>query len=119
MILVLFDYDIELIQQVKLSGARWSKTKKAWYVPDSVLLREQFGLALKENSGAKLFKVHPINQVALDNFTDTLLLKAYSPNTLKTYRNEFTQLLYVLKNRYIDSLDMDQLRSFFCTASVN
>ena len=112
-ILILFHYDAELIQQVKLSGARWSKTKKAWYVPDSELLRERFGLTPKENSKGILPKVYSINQAALDNFTNILQLKAYSRNTIKTYRNEFAQLLYVLKNKHIDSLDMDQLRSYF------
>lgn len=40
-------------------------------------------------------------------------MKAYSPSTLKTYRNEFAQLLYLLKANPVDDLSADRLRSYF------
>ncbi len=50
---------------------------------------------------------------ALDRLIETLQLKAYSPSTLRTYRNEFAQLLYVLKTTPVESLDPERLRSYF------
>ncbi|MEA5461656.1 tyrosine-type recombinase/integrase [Arcicella sp. LKC2W] len=38
------------------------------------------------------------NQPALQKFVETLQLKAYSPSTITTYKNEFAQLLHILKN---------------------
>ena len=43
------------------------------------------------------FKLCPANLVALEKFIQQLQLKAYSPSTIKTYRNEFMQLLQILK----------------------
>ena len=119
-ILLLFEYDAVMIRQAKDLGARWSKTKKAWYVPDTNLLRKQFGVALTDTSKEPLSKVHPVNQPALEKFITLLQLKAYSPNTLKTYRNEFTQLLYVLKDKDINTMDAEKLRSYFlyCTNTL-
>jgi site-specific recombinase XerD len=119
-ILLLFDYDTELIQQVKNLGARWSKTKKAWYVPDTDILRNQFGLTLTDTSKGPLRKVHPVNRLAVEKFVSMLQLKAYSPNTLKTYGNEFTQLLYALNDKDVNSLNAEKLRSYFlyCTNTL-
>ena len=54
-----------------------------------------------------------INQSALIRLIETLQLKAYSQNTINTYRNEFAQLLYDLKNNHVDDLNPDRLRSYF------
>ena len=50
------------------------------------------------------------NYIALQKYVEKLQLKAYSPNTISTYRNEFAQSLYVLKNKNFDDLDTDRLR---------
>jgi len=54
-----------------------------------------------------------VNQPAFQRFIETLQLKAYSQSTITTYRNEFAQLLYLLKNVPIESLDATRLRSYF------
>jgi hypothetical protein len=48
--------------------------------------------------------VHPVNEAALQVFVETLQLKAYSKNTIRTYRNEFIQLLGLLKSVPVESL---------------
>ncbi len=57
--------------------------------------------------------IHPINQPALEKFIETLQLKAYSENTINTYRNEFSQLLQIIKAKNVDELDAEKLRSYF------
>lgn len=121
-IFIYFDYDLTLIQQVKkLVGARWSQSKKAWYVLDNAFYRQKFGLAPLPLAGKEvLAHIAPINQPALQRFIETLQLKGYSPNTLITYRNEFAQLLYLLKDHSVDALSPEKLRSYFlyCTNTL-
>jgi site-specific recombinase XerD len=52
------------------------------------------------------------NIAALQRFIEQLKLKAYSASTLKTYRNEFLQLLQLLKNKHVDTLTTDDLRRY-------
>jgi site-specific recombinase XerD len=52
------------------------------------------------------------NIAALQRFIEQLKLKAYSASTLKTYRNEFLQLLQLLKNKPVDTLTTDDLRRY-------
>ena len=62
---------------------------------------------------AVINQIHPINQAALERMNELLLLNAYSPTTIKTYCNEFSQLLYLLKGTSVDTLTSEHLRSYF------
>lgn len=53
------------------------------------------------------------NLAALNRFIEQLKLKAYSTSTIKTYRNEFLQLLQLLKNKPVNELTSDDLRRYF------
>ena len=52
------------------------------------------------------------NQVELEKFTQQLLLKSYSPATIRTYRNEFIQLLRTLNQHAVQSLEADDIRRY-------
>jgi site-specific recombinase XerD len=69
---------------------------------------------------AVISQIHPINQAALKRMHELLLLKSYSPNTIRTYCTEFSQLLYLLKRTPVDSLTPKRLRSYFlyCTTQL-
>jgi site-specific recombinase XerD len=116
-IFIRFKYDRMLIEEIqKLAGARWSKSNRAWYVPDTTSYREMFGLASKSavSETPLLAGIGSINQPALTAFVSTLQLKAYSANTIRTYRNEFVQLLHYLgDDTAVDTLDAEQLRAYF------
>jgi integrase/recombinase XerD len=121
-IFIYFDYDISLNERIKnLVGVRWSFSKKAWYVLDSAFYREKFGLSQKSPIRKEaLFNIHAVNQKTLQKYIETLQLKAYSQNTITTYKNEFAQLLYILKNKNVDELDATRLRDYFlyCTNTL-
>lgn len=53
------------------------------------------------------------NRKALLRFIEQLKLKAYSLSTIKTYRNEFLQLLQLLKHKNVNDLQPDDLRRYF------
>ena len=114
-IFIRFEYDAALIERVKkLVGVQWSQSHKAWYVMDSAMYRAKFGLLPKSLIGKEVMSnIHPINQPVLQRYIETLQLKGYSPSTLNTYRNEFAQLLYLLKGNLVDDLDADRLRGYF------
>jgi integrase/recombinase XerD len=90
-------------------------------VLDNAFYREKFRLAQKLSIGKEvLSSIHPTNQLALQKYIETLQLKAYSSNTITTYRNEFAQLLYILKDKNVNELDAIRLRSYFlyCTNTL-
>ena len=97
----------------KFSCAKWSETKKRWYLPDTNSIRNEIGMAPNTEMGkAVISKIHPINFAALERMRETLLLKAYSPNTINTYCVEFSQLLYLLKDYPVNTLTPERLRAY-------
>ena len=122
-IFVRFPYNLLLQNELKekFPTAKWSASKKCWYLPDINSIRNEVGIIPKTEMGkAVISQIHPVNHVALKRMHETLLLKSYSPNTIKTYCLEFAQLLYVLKDKPVDSLTSERLRSYFlyCTTKL-
>jgi site-specific recombinase XerD len=113
-IFIRFERSRELNKRFKkLVGVQWSGSRKAWYVLNTPHYRQQFGIAPPLAGKDVLAHIHPVNQPAFQRLIETLQLKAYSDSTLKTYRNEFAQLLYVLKANPVEELDANRLRSYF------
>ena len=113
-IFIRFAYSSTLNKKVReLEGVRWSSSQKAWYVADNPHYRRQFGFAPPLAGKDVIAPIHPVNQLAFNALIETLQLKAYSESTIRTYRNEFAQLLYLLKNVPVDSLEPDRLRRYF------
>lgn len=63
-------------------------------------------------SNSTAFKLSKENLRALVRFMEHLKLKAYSDSTMRTYRNEFMQLLRQLNNVFVDRLTADDLRRY-------
>jgi site-specific recombinase XerD len=59
------------------------------------------------------------NVEALENMQKTLILKGYSPNTLKTYTSEFHVLLRVLSMRSVNTLTYEQMKSYLLWLITN
>jgi site-specific recombinase XerD len=105
----------------KFKSAKWCASEKFWYLPDNNAIRNAIGMEPKSEMGkAVICQIHPVNYSALERMREMLLLKAYSPNTIKTYCNEFAQLLYLLKNVPVDTLTPERLRSYllYCTTTL-
>jgi len=117
-ILLKFAYNLSILESLKGKfSVTWSQQKKCWYANDTPAHREKLGLPLKSIGKAALIKIGEINKEAFQRYVEQLQLKAYSESTIKTYSNEFAQLLYVLKNTCVDELDAERLRKYFvyCT----
>jgi site-specific recombinase XerD len=122
-IFVHFQYNSLLHKELKekFTSAKWCVLKKCWYLPDINTIRNEIGMTPKTEMGkAVISKIHPINFVALERMQETLLLKAYSPNTIKTYCIEFAQLLYILKDVPVNSLTPERLRAYllYCITTL-
>jgi len=122
-IFVHFDYSPSILKNFreKFPSAKWSASKKCWYLPDIDAVRCQIGLSPKTELGkTALTQIHPVNLSALKRMHELLLLKAYSPNTIKTYCTEFSQLLYLLKDTSVDTLTPERLRSYllYCVTKL-
>lgn len=117
-LIIRFPYHTALIAAIrKLPGATWSRTLKAWYVPDNAAYRQQFGLQQQEADRQAPAGIAAVNLPAITRFVDTLRLKGYSPNTERTYRNEFAQFLKALDHEPVDGLSPERIRSYMlhCT----
>ncbi|MBL7744098.1 MAG: tyrosine-type recombinase/integrase, partial [Chitinophagaceae bacterium] len=60
----------------------------------------------------KAWRLSAENLEALKKFVEQLKLKSYSTSTITTYRNEFIQLLQLLKNRPAYEVTPDELRRY-------
>ncbi|MBL7703892.1 MAG: site-specific integrase [Ferruginibacter sp.] len=58
------------------------------------------------------WQLSPANLAELESFVQKLQLKAYSPSTVTTYRNEFIQLLKLLKEKPVYCLSVDDLKRY-------
>lgn len=66
--------------------------------------------ALKITNAA--FNLSTENLAALEKLMQQLHLKGYSPSTIKTYRNEFLQLLQLIKNTPVNSLTEEDIKRY-------
>ena len=115
-IFVRFSHNFQWLNELKdcFPTAKWSVSKKSWYLPDVNSIRKEIGMAPKAEMGKTVIsQIHPVNQVALKRMYELLLLKAYSHNTIKAYCVEFAQLLYILKDIPVDTLTPERLRAYF------
>jgi len=59
------------------------------------------------------------NKQELKKYLQHLQLKAYSPSTIRTYRNEFAQLLQVLKNIEVQNLEPQHIQRYLLYCMKN
>ena len=114
-ILVVFPFKQILVSELRtrFPSAKWSRTKRAWYLPDLPAVRK--ALYIKEVSFLTkyLSQIAPKNKPELIRFYDQLRLKAYSQNTIRIYVAEFVHLLILLKNYPVADLNVKRLKDYF------
>jgi integrase/recombinase XerD len=62
------------------------------------------------------WKLSNENLAALERYIEELKLRSYEDGTIRTYRNEFMQLLQLLKNKPVNELTPDDLRRYMVYA---
>lgn len=114
-ILIQFPYhqDLKIALKKQFPSVRFSRTQKAWYLPDLPVVRGQLGLLPIKPPSAKQRNIHPVNQQAYDDMVAQLDLKAYSPSTKRVYLAEFAHLLQLLKAKPARDLTETRLKDYF------
>ncbi|MBS1934844.1 MAG: site-specific integrase [Bacteroidetes bacterium] len=144
-IAVHFENDKQLNNLVrKIPLIKWSQSQKCWYLPlnkncyenirkavagfatlDISSLKKYLQNKKQKNATAAIQKVVPAtaqkkfckeNTEALEKLTEQLKLKAYSDSTIRTYCNEFAQLLRVLKNKPVNELNVGDIKRYMVYA---
>lgn len=114
-ILIRFQYNTLLTNNLrsKFPSAKWSATKKSWYLPDLPSVRKALQIKSSKGIGEKVAKFHTINQQAYINLNEKLSLKQYSENTKRMYLAEFKHLLDLLDDYFVDDLSPKRLKDYF------
>lgn len=104
-IAVYFEKNTDLNNRIKKQpGAMWSKTLKAWRLPDTIENRKRFNL---ENV---FFANNAIEEV--EKFKLWLQSKRYSKNTIKTYTEALETFLMFYKEKDIAEITNDDVIFF-------
>ena len=121
-ILVQFTLNTEWNNRLKkVPGAQWSRTYKGWVIPDTAENRQKCKLpplhlpvvqTTKAVTQQQVNRISTANHQQLQLFIQQLQLKAYSPSTLRTYTNEFMQLLQVLVTIPVQDLQPQHLQRY-------
>jgi site-specific recombinase XerD len=107
----------------KVEGAKWSSSLKCWHLPDNTENRKKCKLpqqhvatlipqTLLQTNKSALAYLSKNNNGQMQNFLMQLQLKAYSPSTIRTYKNEFGQFLYLLKSIPAQNLQPEHLQRY-------
>ena len=139
-------YHSEIYKILKeIPGSRYSSTNRSWHIPpvkelvkllkaktadvaildidklrERLMAKRKMPCVIDEHAGKtgkptiNLLSVNNSNELRF--YLETLILKAYSSSTIKTYRNEFYQLLKELKDIPVQNLTPDIIRRymFYC-----
>ncbi len=117
-IMVKFPANNEWDQNMKLvEGAQFSKQLKGWHIPDTAENRRKCGLPVTEppqhvSQKKKEWFVNDNNNKALDDMVKAMKRKKYSDNTIRIYRMELLQLMYILGQNPINKLNTKQVSSY-------
>jgi site-specific recombinase XerD len=114
-ILIQFAYSPNLINALRkrFPSAKWSASKKSWYLPDLHVVRQALQMQKRNNIAEKAKSIHLINQQAYLDLNKQLTLKKYSQSTKRVYLAEFQHLLKLLDDYYVGDLNPKRLKDYF------
>jgi Site-specific recombinase XerD len=85
---LLFDYDKEIIAKIRtVSGARWSRSMKCWYVadqPQKITALQNIGIRIEQKNVSNTI-ANDVNSKLLIQFSDYMKARRYSTNTIGSY----------------------------------
>lgn len=108
---VLFDYKLYSIDPLrKIISVKYSNSQKAWYILDHNKNRVFIGLDIIEFKNSLNLNLDQKSE--FNRFIETLKLKSYSPNTIKTYANEFITFLGMFTKYHTQDITPELIRRY-------
>ena len=107
-----FDENLKEALRMRFPSARWSKTKRVWYLPDLPAVRRELKLDKKQVVAKKVSGIHLTNKQAYLDMHEQLQLKGYSDNTIRLYLAEFAHLLKLLHDYPAENLNSKRLKDY-------
>jgi integrase/recombinase XerD len=105
--------DVATVDNSALRQYLQTKKKVAATLPEPEQTRPvENSPARKPLALSPAWQLSAANLAALESFVQMLQLKAYSKSTITTYRNEFIQLLKLLKQKPVDTLTVEDLKRY-------
>ncbi|HEY5369947.1 MAG TPA: tyrosine-type recombinase/integrase [Hanamia sp.] len=99
-----------LLEKKKNNPAPVLASEKKTIAPKEVVHKEIIKIVATPN---QIYTISKENREALQQFKRQLNLKAYSPSTIKTYTNEFTQFLNTIKDNPAKEFTVSRLKDYF------
>lgn len=99
-----------LLEKKKNNPVITPSGEKKTIVPKEVAQKERKKIVAPPN---QIHTISKENREALQQLTMQLNLKAYSPSTIRTYTNEFTQFLNTLKEKPAKEFTASRLKDYF------
>ena len=105
--------DVATVNNSDLRNYLQTKKKVAATIPQPVQSKTAEPMpARKPLALTPAWQLSAANLAALESFVQRLQLKAYSKSTITTYRNEFIQLLKLLKQKPVGTLTVEDLKRY-------
>lgn len=98
------EFDISLLKEYLEKRKRIATTAASSASAENIVKRVPLS--------SPVLKLSTENLQALGKFVQYLKLKAYSESTIRTYRNEFVQLLQLLNKKPVHELTIDELKRY-------
>jgi integrase len=117
-LLILFAYDEKLIEQAKELGAKFTITHRGWWLPNTKENKDKIEKHFKLERHAEEVKIaeaplaEPTNIELPQEYIDTLHRRRYSPNTVKTYLNFFTQFAAHIQPKPVHDAEEADIKAF-------
>ena len=108
-----YNEELKLALRKRFPSAKWSATKKSWYLPDLPVVRRELKMWQRSNIPEKATRIHPVNRRAYIKLNEQLRLKGYSPSTVRIYLAEFDHLLQLLDDYPVQDLNPKRLKDYF------
>lgn len=94
----------------QLTTVKYSSSRKMWYIKDHNQNRKRVGI--KDLLFQNFVDLPEKHQIEFEKYIQTLKLKAYSPNTIKTYSNELIPFFKTFSNYNPQEITEDLIRRY-------
>ena len=109
-----FSFQFQKVHAKKIRGCYFSGNQKSWVIPQDNTSLNQFVELFTDTSEKKIEKEIPKHsyEKALKDFIDQLILKRYSPNTIRIYKEHIIRFFKYFKSIKPEELTDEHVKEY-------